>query len=177
MSRETARQLRPVRRWEVVARGARRYMELVLVKNAGARGADIAFNTEYLSHVQDEAGVTSTLRDRLTGIEYPVRSRYLVGADGARSRIVEELDLPIEGAMGRAGTIYTLFKVISTKHVPHRPSILHWIMTPVRTTARSAWAPSAPSAPGPNGSPDGGYDITGPEPYLRPELSCPASGK
>ena len=65
------------------------YMEPVLVKNAAARGADIAFNTEYLSHVQDEAGVTSTLCDRLTGIEYTVRSRYLVGADGARSRIVE----------------------------------------------------------------------------------------
>ena len=29
------------------------YMEPVLVKNAAARGAQIAFNTEYLSHVQD----------------------------------------------------------------------------------------------------------------------------
>ena len=30
------------------------YMEPVLVKNAAERGAQIAFNTEYLSHVQDE---------------------------------------------------------------------------------------------------------------------------
>ena len=80
--------------------------------------------------VQDETGVTSTLRDRLTGLEYTLRSRFLVGADGARSAIAEELGLPIEGTMGRAGTIYTLFRADLARYVEHRPSILHWIMTP-----------------------------------------------
>ncbi len=57
-------------------------------KNAAA-GADIAFNTGYLSHVQDDEGVTGALRDRLSGVGYTVRSRYLLCADGARSTIVE----------------------------------------------------------------------------------------
>jgi 2,4-dichlorophenol 6-monooxygenase len=106
------------------------YLEPVLIKNAAARGADIVFNTEYLDHVQDGSGVTSTLRDRLTGREYTVRSRYLVGADGARSRVVEQLGLPVEGVMGRAATIYTHFTADLSRYVAHRPSILHWIMTP-----------------------------------------------
>jgi 2,4-dichlorophenol 6-monooxygenase len=149
------------------------YMEPVLVKNAAARGADIAFNTEYLSHIQDEAGVTSTLCDRLTGIEYTVRSRYLVGADGARSRIVEELDLPIEGTMGRAGTIYTLFKADLTKYVAHRPSILHWIMTPGAAFGEIGMGTFRAIRPWTEWIAGWGYDITGPEPDLRPEAVLP----
>jgi 2,4-dichlorophenol 6-monooxygenase len=106
------------------------YLEPALVKNAAARGADICFNTEYLSHTQDNEAVTSLVRDRLTGRKYHIRSRYLVGADGARSRIVDQLSLPIEGRMGRAATLYTLFRADLTEYVQHRPSVLHWIMTP-----------------------------------------------
>ena len=40
------------------------YLEPILVKNATARGTQSRFSTEYLSHVQDEAGVTTTVRDR-----------------------------------------------------------------------------------------------------------------
>ena len=67
-----------------------------------------------LFRLSDRLGVS--LRDRLNGHEYTVRSRYLVGADGARSAIAEELGLPIEGVMGRVGTIYTLFKADLTRY-------------------------------------------------------------
>src|SRR6202046_3914618 len=60
--------------------------EPVMVQAAQARGAKVRFDTEYLSHVQDDAGVTTTVRDRLTGSTYTIRSKYLVGADGARSK-------------------------------------------------------------------------------------------
>ncbi|MGI5219137.1 FAD-dependent oxidoreductase [Nocardia sp. CA-290969] len=106
------------------------YMEPVLFKNATERGATSAFNTEYLSHVQDDSGITATLRDLLTGREYSVRAKYLIGADGARSAIADEIGLEIEGRMGRAATAYVLFKADLSKYVEHRPSILHWIMTP-----------------------------------------------
>ncbi|WP_328324792.1 FAD-dependent monooxygenase [Kribbella sp. NBC_00382] len=149
------------------------YMEPVLVKNAAARGADIAFNTEYLSHQQDADGVTSHLRDRLTGHEYTVRSRYLVGADGARSRIVEELGLPIEGTMGRAGTIYTRFKANLTKYVEHRPSILHWIMTPGAGYGEIGMGTFRAIRPWTEWIAGWGYDIDGPEPDLSPEAVLP----
>ena len=44
--------------------------EPILVQAAQERGAQIRFDTEYLSHTQDETGVTSIVRDRLTGSEY-----------------------------------------------------------------------------------------------------------
>src|SRR6266568_8114497 len=57
------------------------YLEPILVRNATARGTQTRFSTEYLSHEQDEAGVTVTVRDRLTVARYPIRARYLIGAD------------------------------------------------------------------------------------------------
>jgi 2,4-dichlorophenol 6-monooxygenase len=105
------------------------YVEPVLLKNAAGRGAAVSLNTEYMSHVQDEQGVTVYLKDRLAGREYTVRARYLIGADGARSKIVEELGLPIEGKMARAATAYVLFDADLSRHVAHRPSILYWIVT------------------------------------------------
>jgi 2,4-dichlorophenol 6-monooxygenase len=149
------------------------YMEPVLIKNAAARGAEIMFSTEYLSHVQDDTGVTSTLRDRLNGHEYTVRSRYLVGADGARSAIAEELGLPIEGVMGRAGTIYTLFKADLIRYVAHRPSILHWIMTPGAGFGEIGMGTFRVIRPWHQWIAGWGYDISGPEPDLRPEAVLP----
>ncbi|CAB4904225.1 unannotated protein [freshwater metagenome] len=104
-------------------------VEPILMKNAVERGANVDFNTEYLTHVQDKLGVSSTLLDLATGLEYIVRSRYLVGADGARSKIAEHLSLPFEGHSARAATLYTLFDADLTPYVSHRPSILYWLMT------------------------------------------------
>jgi 2,4-dichlorophenol 6-monooxygenase len=103
-------------------------VEPVLLNNAAARGALISFSTEYLAHVQDDDGVTTTLRDRTSGRDYTVRSRYLVGADGARSSVAEHLGLPFEGHTARAGTLYTLFRADLSQYVAHRPSILYWLI-------------------------------------------------
>jgi len=104
-------------------------LESILVKNAAARGASFAFNTSYTSHRQDADGVTVSLLERLTGRRFSMRARYLVGADGANSAIVDELDLPIEGEMARAATAYVLFHADLSEYVEHRPSVLYWIMT------------------------------------------------
>lgn len=104
-------------------------MEPVLVKNAMERGAVFSFNTEYLRHEQDADGVTAWLRDEKTGREYTIRARYLVGADGARSRIMEELDLKLQGQLARAATAYVIFRADLARYAAHRPSILYWIAT------------------------------------------------
>ncbi len=103
-------------------------MEPVMVKNAAERGAIISFHTEYIDHVQDENGVTVRFRDVRSGNVFEQRARYLLGFDGARSKIADELDLPFQGELARAGTAYILFNADLSKYVAHRPSILHWIM-------------------------------------------------
>ena len=102
-------------------------MEPVLIKNAAERGALISFNTEYLDHSQDEDGVTVRFRDVRSGTEFTQRARFLLGFDGARSKIAEQIGLPFEGELARAGTAYILFNADLSKYVAHRPSILHWI--------------------------------------------------
>ncbi|MCG2609101.1 FAD-dependent monooxygenase [Acinetobacter sp. SM34] len=105
-------------------------MEALLAKNAAERGAIYNFNTEYLSHTQDEHGVTATFLNRITNTEFSLRAKYLVGMDGARSKIVEQLNLPLEGIMARAGTVYVTFKADLSQYVQHRPAILQWIVNP-----------------------------------------------
>lgn len=106
------------------------YMEPLLVKNAAERGAKVAFSTRYLGHEDTGDGVTVRLLNRLSNQEYTVRAKYLVGADGAKSQIAEEIGLELEGHVARAGTVYIRFKADLSHYVEHRPSILHWIMNP-----------------------------------------------
>ncbi len=105
-------------------------LEPILVSHAAARGARFRFNAEYLSHEQDEEGVTVTLRDRVTGREETLRSRYLIGADGGNSVIAEQLGLPMEGQMGIAGSMNIVVRADLTRYVAHRPSILYWVLQP-----------------------------------------------
>ena len=106
------------------------YLEPILVKNATARGTQSRFSTEYLSHVQDDDGVTTTVRDRLTGATYAIRSRYLIGADGARSLVAEHIGLPYEGQMDIAGSMNITFKADIAANVATRPSVLYWVIQP-----------------------------------------------
>lgn len=105
-------------------------VEPVLVGAAARNGAKYKFDTEYLSHEQDQDGVTVICRDRLSGEEYSIRAKYLVGADGGNSKVAENLNLPYEGEMGVGGSMNIVFKMDLTKYVAHRPSVLYWVLQP-----------------------------------------------
>ena len=105
-------------------------VEPILVGEAQARGAKIRFDTEYLSHQQDADGVTTVVRDRLTGQEYAIRSKYMVGADGARSQVADDAGLPFEGPGALAGAFNVVFEADLTHLVAHRPSVLYWMLQP-----------------------------------------------
>ncbi len=105
-------------------------MEPVLMQAAQERGARVRFDTEYLSHVQDDDGVTTRVRDRLTGSEFDVRSQYVVGADGARSKVAADAGLPFEGPGAVAGALGIIFEADLSRFVEHRPSVLYWMVQP-----------------------------------------------
>ena len=104
--------------------------EPIMVKAAQERGARIRFDTEYLSHTQDDTGVTTTVLDRLTGARYSIRSKYLIGADGARSKVADDLGLPFEGPGAVAGAMNIIFEADLSRFVAHRPSVLYWMLQP-----------------------------------------------
>jgi 2,4-dichlorophenol 6-monooxygenase len=106
------------------------YLEPILVRNATMRGTQSRFSTEYLSHTQDADGVDVLVLDRLTGTRYTIRAKYLVGADGARSKVAADIALPYEGAMDIAGSMNITFKADITAYCEHRPSVLYWVVQP-----------------------------------------------
>ncbi|MFF5574645.1 FAD-dependent oxidoreductase [Streptomyces luteogriseus] len=108
-------------------------MEPVLVNAAVARGTRLRFQNKYLSHTQDADGVTATVRDRLRGDTYEIRAKYLIGADGGRSKVAEDAGLPMGGQMGVAGSINIVFEADLARYTAHRPSTLYWVLAPGAT--------------------------------------------
>ena len=106
------------------------FMEPILYKTACSRGTQSRLSTEYVSHEQDADGVTTVCRDRLTGRDFTVRSKYLVGADGGKSMVAEHAGLEYEGQMGVGGSMNIVFEADLSKYVAHRPSVLYWVLQP-----------------------------------------------
>lgn len=108
-------------------------LEPILLGEAAKRGSNVRFSTEYLSLEQDDDGVTALVRDRTTGHECRIRARYLVGADGGRSKVAEDVGLPMEGRMDVAGSMNIVFRADLSELVAHRPSVLYWVLQPGST--------------------------------------------
>lgn len=143
------------------------FMEPLLFKTACSRGTQARMSCEYQNHIEDEEGVLTTILDRLTNEKFTVRSKYLIGADGGNSKVVENTGLPIEGEMAIAGSINFLFKADLTKYVAHRPSVLYWVMQPGSNVGGIGMGVVRMVRPWNEWLAIWGYDINGP----RPELS------
>ncbi|WP_040835993.1 FAD-dependent oxidoreductase [Nocardia brevicatena] len=105
-------------------------LEPILVDAASVRGSTVRTSTELLSFTQDDTGVTARVRDRLTGHEYDIRCKYLIGADGGNSLVARQLGLLMEGRMGAGGSINIVFEADLTPYVEHRPGDMYWFVQP-----------------------------------------------
>ena len=105
-------------------------LEPIVLGAAAARGSRVRFDTEYLSLEQDADGVTATVQDRLSGSVYQIRAKYLIGADGGRSKVAQDIGLPFEGRMDVAGSMNIIFEADLSAYVAHRPSVLYWVLQP-----------------------------------------------
>jgi 2,4-dichlorophenol 6-monooxygenase len=105
-------------------------LEPILVGHAAARGSRIRFDTEYVGLKQHPEHVTVTVRDRIGGGEYEINARYVIGADGGRSQVARDVELPFEGQMDVAGSMNIVFHADLSSKVEHRPSVLYWVLQP-----------------------------------------------
>jgi len=83
-------------------------LEPLLKQRTLELGADLRFATEVISCEQDASGVTAILAHRDTGEKQTVRARYMIAADGARSRVREQLGIRMlgRGIFSNSITIY-----------------------------------------------------------------------
>jgi 2-polyprenyl-6-methoxyphenol hydroxylase-like FAD-dependent oxidoreductase len=96
--------LTPVRRMFINQPG----LEDILRKRANEVGATVHAGCELVDLAKAADGVTAIVRDVETGTERRIRARYVVGADGAHSKVRELLGIPFDGrgVFSNSMTIY-----------------------------------------------------------------------
>jgi 2,4-dichlorophenol 6-monooxygenase len=147
------------------------FLEPIVIGHAASRGSRIRFDTEYVSLAQDDTGVDVTVRDRVTGHEYVIRAKYVIGADGGRSKVAEDIGLPFEGQMDLAGSMNIVFHADLSHLVEHRPSVLYWILQPGSDVGGIGLGLVRMVRPWNEWLTVWGYDITRPPPQVDDEFA------
>jgi 2-polyprenyl-6-methoxyphenol hydroxylase-like FAD-dependent oxidoreductase len=108
-------------------------LEPILRGRAEELGAKLRYRVDCTSVVQDRSGVLATLRDLDSGAESTVRSKYLVAADGNRSRIREQLGIAMRGhgLLSNSVTIYFRAEVDLAPLLEGRDQGVNYVTNPV----------------------------------------------
>lgn len=93
-----------------------------------------------MSFEQNKGVIESTLFDKLSKTEYKIRSKYLFGADGARSKVLQQLDLPLIKKPGQGLAHNVLVRADLSHLIKARMGNLHWIMQPDVECPDFAWS-------------------------------------
>lgn len=105
-------------------------LEPVLVEQAAKQGAEFRFHTEFLSQsTREDGSIVTQVRHRSSDSVYTISSKYLIGADGARSAVLDSLGIPVDGR--QLNTAFNVhIKAELSKYFAHRPGSLNWILNP-----------------------------------------------
>lgn len=104
-------------------------LEPILVSAGQELGVEYWFSTEFVSFKQGEDSVETVLRTRADDSVQKVIAKYLIGADGARSLVLDQLGIPIDGR--QLNTAFNVhIKGDMSRYFKHRPGSLNWILNP-----------------------------------------------
>lgn len=114
-------------------------MEPILLDAAKTNGADIRFRTELISISQDDDYVTAIVCEKATETQYAIRARYVIGADGGRSLVGEQLGFEYKGRadLGRALSVW--LEADLTRYTKHRSGALFVVCLPGHESWLSVW--------------------------------------
>lgn len=91
---------------------------------------ELRFGAEYLGFEQDRDGVTVRFRD-LDGAERSLRTRYLIGADGARSKVRDDIGAKMVGTYGLSRNYNIIFRAPGLAEAHHLgPGAMYWQLNP-----------------------------------------------
>ncbi|KAF5011620.1 hypothetical protein FDECE_2283 [Fusarium decemcellulare] len=116
-----------------------RHLEPLLLRFASHHNFKVRFSTEIVGveSVKDDAGKSwhiCTLHDDITNQSFRVRTKYLFGADGARSWTARQFDFKFLSKGGGPKACNVLLRADLGNHLSkERYSGLHWIVQPDRT--------------------------------------------
>lgn len=104
-------------------------LEPMLVKFATDRAFTVRFDTELLRFEElKQDKIRCFLKDKITGVEYQVLTKYLFGADGGRSVVAKQLKLDFD-SKSPGGFAWNLIVKGDLAHLmKSRPGNLHWTL-------------------------------------------------
>lgn len=107
------------------------HLEPLLADEVAAMPAvDLRYRTEWVSSDQGADGVTSVVRRLDTGETEAIRSRYVLAADGAGSRVRSSLGIEMIGPPRIESFVMIHFRADLRAVVMDRPGVLHFVMDP-----------------------------------------------
>ncbi|KAK4609592.1 2,4-dichlorophenol 6-monooxygenase [Fulvia fulva] len=107
-------------------------LEPILLARASERGWSVRFETELVHFQQNEQRdiVETELEHAVTGQRYVVRSRFMCGADGPQSKIVKELDFPLNVGPGGGLAINVWIEADMGHLMTTTPALLSYLTRP-----------------------------------------------
>lgn len=118
--------LSPCRRLFITQPG----LEPILRARAEEAGAKFLDGWELVGFAQDRDSVTATVKDADSGSERRLRVRYLVGADGSRSRTRELLGIPVDGRGTFSNSLTIYFRADVARLMAGRNLSVMYIINP-----------------------------------------------
>lgn len=106
-------------------------MEPILLRYATQHGFPCRFRTQFVSFndlAYDKIDVT--VRDMIFDTVETIRTRYLFGADGAKSQIVNQLQLPMNVRPGQGIALNVLIRADLSELMKTRVGNLHYVIRP-----------------------------------------------
>ncbi len=122
--------VREVTPWPLINIEQPRFEAIVEREATDLRDVEIRRGLEWQSCVQISDQVISTLTDRSSGETVKVRSRYLIAADGAGSRVRDALGIAMDGPERLSSQMMIHFEADLRPVVGDKPAILYFLFGP-----------------------------------------------
>jgi NAD(P)H:quinone oxidoreductase type IV len=106
-------------------------LEPILRRRARSAGAEVLEGHEVVGVEQDDDGVTVTVQDTDNRTRKKLRAKYLIGADGAHSKVRELLGIPFDGRGVFSNSVTIYFRADVTRQLLGKPLSVIYINNPV----------------------------------------------
>jgi 2,4-dichlorophenol 6-monooxygenase len=114
-------------------------LEPIILKAAVRHRAAVRFNSELVRISQDRDLVHAIVLDREHRTEYEIQARYVIAADGARSKVAEEIGFAFEGVAAVGEAISVWLNVDLTRFTKHRSGAVAFIAHQASDIWMSVW--------------------------------------
>ena len=129
-------------------------LEPILLRAATShQQAQLLFGTELLGFEETSDGITAHIWDRASGQPREVGCKYLIAADGSKSRVRERLGLKMLGVGLLGHNVSIHFSAPLRRHLPSTPNFLHFVQNGdvagmfIATDTGSRWVFAVPYQP------------------------------